>query len=489
MNVSQIAKSTQEQAAASWIDHLNQLRLDRLIARLAAQDINLGGALEELQKLKDFVGDPLHILGNDSTKHGEIAEHVQVNISNARKIIEGLKGEYTFEGVGRTAPEDYLHNGLKVQSKFINGLFGNNSFAHITNHLKDYPDFIANGGTYDIPKDQYDNIIRYLRMSPEELKNIPSTSEDGGTTIRNLVKNIRDWETKNNTKFEDSVKPAVADYKDVQQGKIGDTINKEESSLKEKDKEQRDNAHQQSKPSLKEGATVTAVSAVIEGGMSFCLGVAKKLRSGKKLNEFTAQDWKDVGIDTAKGTGKGVIRGASIYGLTNFTSTPASVASAMVTATFGVVAQANLLRQGKISAEEFIENSEVVCLDVTVSAIASVIGQVAIPIPILGAVIGNAVGMFMYGIAKDSLSKQEQQLIFNFNNTIDSLNAKLNEQYKALIELLKYEFAKFQSVVALAFDLDVNIAFAGSVELAQYVGCLDEKILKNKDEIDNYFRK
>ena len=161
----------------------------------------------------------------------------------------------------------------------------------------------------------------------------------------------------------------------------------------------------------------------------------------------------------------------------------------MVTATFGVAAQANLLRQGKISGEEFIENSEVVCLDVTISAIASVIGQVAIPIPILGAVVGNAIGMFMYGIAKDSLSKREQQLISNFNYNLNSLNAKLDEQYKSLIELLKSEFAKFQSVVDLAFDLNVNIAFIASVELAQYVGCMDEKILKNKDEVDNYFQK
>jgi hypothetical protein len=94
----------------------------------------------------------------------------------------------------------------------------------------------------------------------------------------------------------------------------------------------------------------------------------------------------------------------------------------------------------------------------------------------------------MYGIAKDSLSKQEQQLICNFNDSIALLNSKLDEQYKALIELLKSEFAKFQSVVALAFDLDVNKAFEGSVELAQYVGCIDERILKNKDEVDNYFQ-
>ncbi len=30
------------------------------------------------------------------------------NVSNARNYMKGLAAEYTFEGVGRTAPEDYF---------------------------------------------------------------------------------------------------------------------------------------------------------------------------------------------------------------------------------------------------------------------------------------------------------------------------------------------------------------------------------------------
>jgi len=233
--------------------------------------------------------------------------------------------------------------------------------------------------------------------------------------------------------------------------------------------------------------SVTAISAGIEGGMSFCLGVYKKLKSGKKIAEFTGEDWQDIGIDTAIGAGKGAIRGASIYGLTNFTATPAAVASALVTATFGVVGQARLLRQGAISAEDFIINSEVVCLDVTVSAISSLIGQVMIPIPVLGAVIGNAAGMFMYGIAKNNLSRKEQALINRFNNDMQQLNKQLDVEHAALIEQLLQEIAQFKSVLDLAFDIDVNVAFAGSIALAQHVGCADGEILWNKYAVDDYF--
>lgn len=84
-------KSTQEQAVASWIMFLNQRRLEILIDRLNQQDINLEEALNELNEIKKFIGDAEHILGNASTKHGEIAEVMQVRIANARRLIKGLR--------------------------------------------------------------------------------------------------------------------------------------------------------------------------------------------------------------------------------------------------------------------------------------------------------------------------------------------------------------------------------------------------------------
>jgi len=478
MDVSSIVKNTQEQAVASWIDLLNQVRLDELMSNLTQQDTNLAGALEALGKLKDFVGNPANILGSELTKHGEIAEHAQVNISNARRIIEGLKSEYTFDGVSRLAPEDYLRNGIPIQAKFYNS--AGNTLEAIKTHLEKYPDFIKNGGKYQLPKDYYAAIQRFATMSPEEGGSL--TNDDG----RRLYVAVQRFIEESGIDLSD-VESTVVDYSDVQRGTINETIKSEQDSIEEADQSRRDQFYEESKPTLQEGMKATAASAAIEGGMSFCLSVAKKLKSGKKLGEFTEQDWKDVGLDTAKGTGKGAVRGASIYTLTNFTATPAAVASALVTASFGMAVQAQLLRQGKISSEEFIENSEVVCLDVTVSAIASIMGQVMIPVPVLGAVIGNSIGMFMYGIAKDSLSKKEQALILGFNENMLKLNEQLDAHCMDFVEQIRQEFSRFESVVDLAFDLNVNIAFAGSVTLTQYVGCSDEKILKDKAAVDAFF--
>ncbi len=52
---------------------------------------------------------------------------------------------------------------------------------------------------------------------------------------------------------------------------------------------------------------------------------------------------------------------------------------------------------------------------------------------------------------------------------------------------LKKEFAKYTSMLELAFDKDVNIAFAASITLADYVGVAHERVLRSKTNIDNYF--
>ncbi|MCL2200925.1 MAG: hypothetical protein FWB75_03080 [Oscillospiraceae bacterium] len=476
MNTSQIAKSTQEQAVASWVDHLNQLRIDRLVASLTAQDENLQGALEALSKLKTSVFEEVVTKnrGGDKGMHGFIAERMQVGIENARKLVVGANTDYLL--IDDNGVVDYIRGDDEIQQKFRQLNLG---FDAIKEHCKTYPEFTKSGGIYQIPKDYYEKFKELIDLSPEQAGKLPNKDYS-------LWKNIH--KVLDETGIDPAkIEPTAIDYSDTQRNTYENTIDKEEVSIKDKDQERRKEAYQQSKPSLQEGLKITAISAGIEGGMSFCLGVHKKIKSGKRISEFTAKDWQDVGIDTAVGGGKGAIRGASIYGLTNFTATPAAVASALVTATFGVVSQARLLQQGKISTEDFIINSEVVCLDVTVSAISSLIGQVMIPVPILGAIIGNTAGMFMYGIAKNNLSQKEQAIIDSFNSDMKQINEHLDAEYIALIEQLFKEFAKFKSVLDLAFDIDVNVAFAGSISLAQYVGCANSKILWNKRAVDDYF--
>lgn len=95
--------------------------------------------------------------------------------------------------------------------------------------------------------------------------------------------------------------------------------------------------------------------------------------------------------------------------------------------------------------------------------------------------------MFLYQIAKDHFSTKEETLIANYWVGFTNLDKMLAERYQLLIARLKREFAKYVSVLELAFDVDVNIAFNGSIALADYVSVLQENVLRRKADIDNFF--
>ena len=467
MDRNSIEKSSQEQAVAAWIDYLNHLRFLDLVERIAKQDLSFESAIKELQKLKSFVAQPEHILGSIFTKHGEIAEHVQVHFVNAEQLVQGKEALYSFEGVGRLAAEDYLRNGQMVQSKFYFGP-GGTLFA-IARHNDTYPWFVKSGGTYEIPKSQC-----------QELMAIYHNGETGSVLSdpdSKLYEIIKEWETTNGVKFDKVVRPAVVDYEDVQLSTVHETISTEEEKIEKIDRELREEAQAETQPTLKEGAQVAIISAAIEGGITFIVGVYKKRKSGKKLVEFTAEDWKELGLDTGKGTIKGAIRGSAIYALTNFAAMPAPVASAMITATLGMAAQAYKLEKGDISGEEFIDASESMCLDVTVSALSSILGSLLIPVPILGVVIGNAAGMFMKNIAEAYLSSEEQKLIDQYYKDTEALNEQLDAEDKQIIELVMADLAAYKSLAALAFSPDVNQRLEISINIARQSGVDESRIL------------
>ena len=285
-----------------------------------------------------------------------------------------------------------------------------------------------------------------------------------------LYEAIREWESQHNVQFDKVVHPSVVNYEDVQLDSVHHTIQQEEAKIEKKDQQQRKKAHAEAQPTLEEGIKTTITAALLEGGVTFAIGVYKKKKAGKKIAEFTRNDWKELGIDTGIGTGKGAIRGSSVYVLTNFASVPAPMASAMVTATLGMLSQAYKLNNGDITVEEFIDNSEAVCLDVTMSAVSSMLGEILIPVPILGAIVGNTVGMFMLNISRSYLSAEEQKLIKEYQSEMSDLTAQIAAEEKEHFEQLSAELAKYSSLVAYAFDPDANNRFENMLSRATLVG-------------------
>lgn len=479
-----IIKSGQEQAVASWINYLNQVRLDRLTEALQKEELNLNEAMSTISEtLKTISRDIVNNgkgRGGQYGVHGFIAEVAECGIGNAREQIEGKAPIY--EWINDNGPEDLRRGATLIQQKFVNG-GGHLSLQAIRMHLNAYPDFLDNGGVYQIPEDHYEKIKWLLSISEKEANKMPTSI--GHFSLKQW-REVREF-FKNGDIPLDKVEPSKLKYSEVQKGTYEQTFSKEKSSLRKRNQERKEQAYNKSKPTLSEGVKATAAAAAIEGAMALCLEIAEKRKSGKKFNAFDEDDWKEIATTTGKGTLKGGIRGASIYTLTNFTATPAAVASAMVTATFGIAEQAYQLKQGNVDEQRFIENSEMLCLDASVSALSSFAGQVLIPVPVLGAVIGNTVGTMMYQIAKDNLSAREQKIFEEYAEAVRQLDVSLQDQYQKFVDEIGKDTKLFMELLNRAFAPDIRVAFEGSIDLAKSCGVPVDEILDSKEKIASFF--
>lgn len=431
-----------------------------------------------LHTIKDTIIDRNR--GGVKGMHGFIAEVAECGIGKARQQIEGK--EIVYKWINDNGPDDLMRNGLYIQQKFVNA-GGHFSLNAVKEHLEKYPDYLTSGKVYQIPKDHYDNIKYLLEMPKEVANNLPTS--DGEFSLKN-GKRFMIFFADGSVPFE-KLEPSTISYGDAQAGAIKDTISKEKGQIAEKDRLLRDKVYQKSMPTFQEGLKATVISGVIEGGTEFGIKVAQKRQTGKKIKDFSFNDWKEISVDSGKSFAKGSVRGTSIYTLTNFTATPAAVANAMVTATFGIAEQTHLFRQGKLSEIEFIENSEMLCLDVSVSALSSLIGQVVIPVPVLGAVIGNTVGNVMYQIGKNQFSDYEQKILCSYADSLKQLDDDLATQYQVIVNNLNDSLTIYLELISNAFDPDVNVAFEGSVNLAKYYGVPSEGILDSYEKVERYF--
>ena len=472
-------KYTQEQAVASWVQYLNTIRFENLINSLNEQDINLDNAITSLDTTLNEINKLINSnRGGEKGIHGFIAEISEVGIGNAKENIIGKDNVY--EWVNDNGVADLVRNGTNIQQKYYQKDL---SLSAIAKHLKRYPNFLKEGGKYQIPKDQYEK-IQYLRAIPENEANKLATSD--GTF------SLKQWR-KVNEFFKDdsidinSIEPANLEYSEVQKNVVNNTIIKKKDKIKETDNEIRKKIINENKPTLSEGIKVTTISSVVEGGTTFISLIIKKKKEKKFIKNFTSEDWQEIIKKSGISTTKGGVRGANLYILTNYAKTPSAVANALTTSAFGVAEQVYLYKQGKITESELLENSELLYLDASISAISSILGQTIIPIPVIGAIIGNAIGLKMFEIAKNNFKASEQEIIQKYCDEIKLLEKNLLDEYNNFIEKVKQEVCLYMEILEKLYSTNVQEVFESSIKMAKLYEIPSNEILDSKEKIDKYF--
>jgi hypothetical protein len=281
------------------------------------------------------------------------------------------------------------------------------------------------------------------------------------------------------------VRPGVSDYKDVQLGKIDETLDKHDQELAKQNDAKRAEIIDDHQPSLAEGMRATAMGAAVGGAFALGTGIYRKYRDGKNIfrGDFNAQDWQDVGLDSLKGAAVGGVSAGAIYTLTNYASMGAPFASALVTATKGVASLAHSYQRGEIGLDEFTDLGLIVCAESAIVGAMTVAGQALIPVPVLGALIGSISGKFMVTVAKSLDGKARQAL----QARMDEFARRLNALEQQVLNRILSEFAALGELTAAAFNVENNRQLLeASITLAQAHGVDDDKIIKNADDLDAF---
>ena len=468
------------QTAASWAALDASARGEALAAALTRQDRAFLEAFRELQIVREFVGSPEHILGSPNTKHGEIAEQVHVGVRRAVDLLHQRTPGATFDGVDRFAPVDYVDGGVDIQSKFYNGL--QNTLEGVSSHAEQYKDFTSSGGRYHIPKDQFEK-LRQLRESG---------AIDGlsNRSVERIERTVEKLQQTTGRPLDDLVESSEARYDEVQQGRVHETIKDREDSLREKNKELKDKAHGEHGPSLSGAATAAAIGAAAGGGVRFAQAVWVKYRDGKNpfQGEFSVEDWKDIGLDTATGAGTGAVAGGTLYLLTNSTDLAAPFAGALVSSLIGIGDLLGQYHSGEIDGEQFVDCSLMVAAEAAIVGLSAAAGQTLIPIPMLGAFVGSVAGKIVASAIRDSLGEAESDLIERLKAYEADAIGKLDNALRAAMEELDAYFGRLSDLARIAFDETVNtqLRLAASIRIAETVEVPDHQILRSNADLDAF---
>lgn len=465
-----------DQVAGVIVDNINTQRFQEETSQLILQDRAFLKAVEQIDVVRNFIGSPENILGSELTKHGEIAEQVEVGIHNARQALFQKKMTATFDNVGRTAPEDYLVDGFAVQSKFINGI--NNNLDHVLMHMEKYPTFGKDGSYYHIPKDSYEVISKIMNNEP-----VTGLAEK---SIRSIKEKVAAIEIETGQSFDSVVRPGTSNYADVQQGKIHETLNNHENSLEKQNEQLKNGISETHKPSFGEMGKAAGRSAAVGGAVSLTASMYKKYtKEGKNpfKGEYLIEDWKEVGISTGKGALGGAVAGTAIYGLTNFADLSAPFAGAVVSAVKSISSLIEEYQSGDISFDQFVDLGMMVCAESAIVGICTASGQTLIPIPVLGAVIGSVAGTMLARFASNQIRGIHHKLQQDMNQFL----AKVEVAYVDVVKKIDAEFEKLGELTIIAFDFNNNRSLLlNSIELARLYRVDEKKIIKNHNELDQF---
>ncbi|MDR0944110.1 MAG: hypothetical protein LBM41_06215 [Ruminococcus sp.] len=349
----------------------------------------------------------------ENIKHGNPSRVIRTD--DLGRINDVTTDQVTLDANGN------IVEGSGVQIKFLGADYkGNLSFIQKLNekeYSRHYPE-----GKFRVPSDQYDRIKAELKQNIAKIERQSPLTPDKQNQLEYLKKVDSNLQ-----------KSDVSKYEAIEARKNPEKVTAKEIG----------------KTSHQAGIESAKIGAAVGGGISLIHNMSAVLQGEKTPEEAV--------IDTVGDTAKSAATSYSI-GFTNTaiaglmknsankvirvlgdSSAPAYIIQTAISTTKSLIS----LCKGEINVNEFFLEIGKSGTTMLAAAQGAVIGQVLIPIPVIGGIIGSLVSSLVCGVIYDYTIGMKM-----FNKEIDDFCEQLNNEMSYLkayqAELMKLDIKKFQ---------------------------------------------
>lgn len=225
--------------------------------------------------------------------------------------------------------------------------------------------------------------------------------------------------------------------------------------------------------------------------------VIKKMQTGKVLSQFDDSDWKDIITGISEYVllmpdgeysvfifrmYERFIR-SSAESIRGFASQ--EVYDTLVGLADELKSNEELFHNDAIDEVEYTEE----CLWIALEALFKLLAAMCLSRIKDDALreFSSALTDFAFEYGRLMLYRREQEIITAYINAQYKLDSELEQKYACYIEDLQKQTKQFSNLIDNAFADNYRDAFLKSVMLAQMAGVKDSQILKNSEDIDEFF--
>lgn len=447
--------------------------------------INLVKGLKDIAEGKI---NPDYEFQNISQQSGFAAEVKEVARSNAEAIInDDSTRKIRTDDLGRINDQLYdtltidkngnIIDGTGEQIKFLGSSkddpkgLGNAKRAFDKLSSKEFKKYLDNDAKIVVPPEQYQGIlqeadaeINKLSSQLDRLKNSEKTEEF--TKIENRIKDLK--------KLKENLKKASLTTEEAREARLSPKLSTAKDVLK---------------LSHRAGLDAAQTASLIGGSVS----IVKNITAVFKNEKNTGEAVRDVALDTGRagalGYGIGfagsIIKGAMQNSESTYIRALSKTNIAGTTVNIAITSTRILTNyfNGKIDGVQCLEMLGQEGVGMVASAMFATIGQIAIPIPVVGGLIGGMIGYALssasYGLLLNAL--KEKEMAHKERMYIESVCAehiKMIREYRLEIEKIINQY--------LSNKLEVfNEAFTG-IKNALEIGDID-LFIENTNRITENF--